>query len=166
MMITGDEIVAVKTVFDCIRSALSLVRDLKPRAGKADPAALAKADTAIAKAEQAARLAEAHIAGLLGYKLCRCVFPPVAMLKVGTRNDPSAGHGIEVSRCPLCRFTDHEHEIYDDLHGRTGFYLHRSGLPGGHRATASVSTRDRKSAMPRRTFCSGVSGMVRTEPRE
>lgn len=52
------------------------------------------------EAGKAAKLAEAQIAQALGYKLCKCEFPPLVMLSTGYK-ETRQGY-IENYVCPSC----------------------------------------------------------------
>lgn len=75
---------AFKSVFDGLRSAIAMLKDLK---GNRQPSREGELiDAALDKASKATAIAEAEIAKVLGYELCKCEFPPVPMLAVGTHN--------------------------------------------------------------------------------
>jgi hypothetical protein len=68
----------------------------------------AKAVTAaVDQAETAAKVAEAEIAKAFGYELCKCDFPPTAMLTVGYHIATLERHktGDPVYECPKCKLT-------------------------------------------------------------
>jgi hypothetical protein len=114
----------LKTGFDAIRTALGLVKDVQgtlPAGEKKEAAA-----RALEEAEKQIRLGEAQIADGLGYRLCRCTFPPTPMLAVGHR--PYAGQheyrlllalvakgqisspsGFIIHECPKCGANDAGH---------------------------------------------------------
>jgi hypothetical protein len=87
----GTWFVAAKAGVEALKSAWSLL----PRG--ADKDALA---SKIEEAEQAIERADAKLAKELGYKLCRCTFPPQIMLwQKSTNSDvcpnPACNHRIE-----------------------------------------------------------------------
>jgi DNA-binding CsgD family transcriptional regulator len=85
----GEAGTALKTMFDAVRSAIGIAKDARAikQTSLDDRQAF---DRAIDQAEQAASLAQAQVAQLLGYQLCRCTFPPAVMLTVGTFNGRAA----------------------------------------------------------------------------
>ncbi len=77
---------AAKTALDLFKS----IRAELPKGAKAD-----QAQAEIEKAEQALALSEAELAKALGFRLCRCEFPPPIMLwKENERTNicPKCGH--------------------------------------------------------------------------
>lgn len=90
---------APKSAFDAMRDLLGLYKDAKDvlPEGKKEAAALA-----ISNSEKQIAIAEAQIAQALGYQLCRCEFPPVIMLAVGTIEDHVARTNKAVFECPSC----------------------------------------------------------------
>jgi hypothetical protein len=54
-------------------------------------------------AEKAAKIADAQTAKALGYTLCQCEFPPVAMLTVGYLQ-PRGNREGPVHECPRCGY--------------------------------------------------------------
>ena len=91
---------ALKTGFDTVRSVLGLVKDVQgilPPGEKKDVIG-----HSLAQAEREIQLAEAQIAKALGYRLCRCVFPPIPMLLAGYRLDFQNIH-FYVYECPVCK---------------------------------------------------------------
>jgi hypothetical protein len=77
---------AAKTALDLFKG----IRADLPKGPKAD-----KAQAEIAKAEQALKLSEAELAKGLGFRVCRCEFPPPIMLwKENERASicPKCGH--------------------------------------------------------------------------
>lgn len=58
-------------------------------------------ERSLAEAKKAANLAEAQIANALGYKLCKCTFPPQIMLSQGYK-DTGYKHEEEYL-CPNCK---------------------------------------------------------------
>lgn len=100
----------VKSSFDTFRAAIGLVRDVQsalPESEKKDVVA-----RTLAEADKQVAVAEAQIAQALGYSLCRCQFPPTAMLKVGWASVPNpkgSAKGmiaVDLHECPKCRQTD------------------------------------------------------------
>ncbi len=89
---------ALKPTFDALRSAIGLIRDTKDLLPHDEKTAAITA--ALATAESSSRVAEAEVAKALGYELCKCEFPPVIMLTVGSR---IKGTG-PVFECPNCKF--------------------------------------------------------------
>jgi len=90
---------AAKSVFDSVRDLLGVFKDAKdllPDDRKAAAAA------AIESSEKQIAIAEAQIAHALGYQLCRCSFPPVIMLAVGTIEDHTKRSVNPVYECPSC----------------------------------------------------------------
>jgi hypothetical protein len=85
---------AFKGIFDGLRVAIGMLRDLGGSSGESQQQQKL-VDDALDKAERATRIAEAELAKALGYELCRCEFPPTPMVTVGywTRNqdDKHAG---------------------------------------------------------------------------
>ena len=53
-------------------------------------------EKSLAEAGKASKLAEAQIAQALGYKLCKCTFPPQVMLSVGYKEN------VEEFKCFSC----------------------------------------------------------------
>ena len=55
-----------------------------------------------------AAIAEAEIQKALGYELCKCQWPPVAMLTIGYFHRIHGKHqeGDPVFECPKCGYTD------------------------------------------------------------
>src|SRR4051794_27207358 len=95
---------AANTGFDCLRTALALVRDVQgvlPEGEK--KAAICRS---LAEAEKQIRSAEAQIAHGLGYQLCRCAFPPTPMLEVGEFESITLRR-VVIHECPRCKRSDH-----------------------------------------------------------
>lgn len=87
---------AIKSGFDMLRAVIESfksAKDLLPSSPE-----LEKVGEQIALAEREIQLAEAQIAQSLGYKLCKCQFPPVPMLK--DRTDPDIN--VDVYKCSHC----------------------------------------------------------------
>lgn len=103
----ASSIALLKGGIDAIRSAIGLTKDaqgLLPGNANADTVS-----RALDQAEQQVKIAEAQIAQALGYKLCRCEFPPHPMLLVGYQQGINE-HGIptrhrDVFKCPCCKRT-------------------------------------------------------------
>ena len=88
---------ALKSSIEATRSLIAAVKDLVsfwPNDGKREAAL-----KAVASAERAALIAEAQIAQALGYRLCKCQFPPRPMLSTGRFDD----HGVQIYQCPDCK---------------------------------------------------------------
>lgn len=80
------------------RQAIGLVKqtkDLLPESH--DKKAIEKS---LEEADKAAKMAEAQIAQALGYRLCKCTFPPQIMLSKGYREVNYSQQ--EEFVCPLC----------------------------------------------------------------
>lgn len=73
---------ALKVGVETISAAWKLVRDIRS-SGKTAPEQDALVDSAIMEAGKAAKIAEAQMAQALGFTLCKCEFPPHAMMAVG-----------------------------------------------------------------------------------
>jgi hypothetical protein len=81
-----EYLAAVKTVIDIFKG----IKSELPAGENAD-----KAQAGIDKAEAALTTAEAEVAKALGFKLCKCTFPPQIMLwneQLKTNACPSCGH--------------------------------------------------------------------------
>jgi hypothetical protein len=111
----------VKTGFDVLKSAISTAREAKellPHSGEREAL-----DIALNNASQKIAEGEAIVATALGYKLCRCAFPPTPMLLTGyvrisllssqdqaivlenaTKGGPVGV--LYVHKCPKCGATD------------------------------------------------------------
>jgi lipopolysaccharide biosynthesis regulator YciM len=95
---------AFKGIFDGLRSAISLVREVQG-ASPANDQQEKLISAALTKAEDASKIAEAEIAKALGYELCKCEFPPTPMLTVGFREVyGKEGQSQSVYECPKCGF--------------------------------------------------------------
>jgi hypothetical protein len=92
----------IKTAFDMFRSAIGLYRDVRP--GTENPEQAKAITAALDKAEAAAKLAEAEIAKALGYELCKCEFPPTAMLTIGHRTERRTGDSTPIFEFPKCGY--------------------------------------------------------------
>jgi hypothetical protein len=75
---------AAKAAFDSVRSAISMVKDVRSLGGGSQQQQKA-IDQALTVASSNTAIAEAHLAQALGYELCRCEFPPTPMITVGLR---------------------------------------------------------------------------------
>lgn len=97
---------AFKSIFDGLRSAIGMLRDLRGSGGT--PARESELiDAALDKAEKATAIAEAEVAKALGYQLCKCEFPPIPMRTIGhISNALAKQNGIQgpVYECPKCGF--------------------------------------------------------------
>ncbi len=85
---------AINAIIGLVRGLLGSVKDAEdilPKGTQKD-----KFETALAEAEQRAALIKPQLALSLGYKLCKCEFPPHPMLKRGMID------GRENFRCPKC----------------------------------------------------------------
>jgi predicted RNA-binding Zn-ribbon protein involved in translation (DUF1610 family) len=91
---------AFKTIFDGLRSAIGMLRDLRETEGSGSAEQKKLVDQALDRAEQATKVAEAQVAQALGYELCKCKFPPTIMLTVGYAHN--ARHKGTVYECPKC----------------------------------------------------------------
>jgi hypothetical protein len=96
---------AFKSMFEGFRAALGLLKDVRGL-GTEKPDQAKAITAALEKAEEAAKVAEAEIAKALGYELCKCQFPPVAMLTVGYLDIGFARYqeGDPVYECPRCGY--------------------------------------------------------------
>jgi hypothetical protein len=96
---------AFKAIFDSLRSAITMVRELRSRPDGGSEKETALIDAALDKADGAAAIAQAQVAKALGYELCKCEFPPIPMLTVGSHNGRSGiPDGLPVYECPKCKF--------------------------------------------------------------
>jgi hypothetical protein len=94
---------ALKGIFDSLRSAIGLVKDISA-AGVESSEQRRLVDDALLKADEATRVAEAELAKAFGYELCKCEFPPVPMLTVGYHNERGGGRKGPVFECPKCGY--------------------------------------------------------------
>lgn len=90
---------AAKTAIDAVRGVIGLFRDAKELLPEEKKAA---ATLAIENSEKQITIAEAQMAQALGYQLCKCEFPPVIMLAVGTIEDHQTRTNKPVFECPSC----------------------------------------------------------------
>jgi hypothetical protein len=86
---------------DAIRTVVELIRSARSNERTPSPEEQAQIDRAIAEADKLARIADAQTAKALGFELCHCQFPPVAMLTVGF-SQRGADTGKPVHECPEC----------------------------------------------------------------
>ncbi len=107
---------AFKSVFDGLRSAIAMLKDLR---GNQQPSQKEGEliDAALDKAAKATAIAEAEFAKVLGFELCKCEFPPIPMLTVGTHSG-RAGKGGAVYECPKCKFNTAAPFIFTRLPGK------------------------------------------------
>jgi hypothetical protein len=99
---------AVKAAFDGVRSAISMIRDVRGFGG-GTPQQQKAIDTALATASSSTAIAEATLGQAFGYELCRCQFPPIPMRTVGyvTVNlDNGKKPGDPVYECPKCGYNN------------------------------------------------------------
>jgi hypothetical protein len=96
---------AFKSIFDGLRSAISMVREARGSRdtdrGKEETKLI---EVALEKASAATAIAEAEVARALGFELCKCQFPPIPMLTVGHIENPHANMRGAVYECPKCGF--------------------------------------------------------------
>jgi hypothetical protein len=92
---------ALKSTFEGFRAALGLIKDARGL-GSENPEQAKAITAALDQAEAGAKVAEAQIAKALGYELCKCQFPPTAMLTVGYTTDRGDRKGEQVFECPKC----------------------------------------------------------------
>jgi hypothetical protein len=97
---------AFKTIFDGLRSAISMVREARGKSGDADHGKEENKliEAALEKASIAASVAEAEVAKALGFELCKCQFPPIPMLTVGHIDQRGVKLFGPVYECPKCGF--------------------------------------------------------------
>jgi hypothetical protein len=103
---------AVKTVFDTIRTAITLARDATGLL-KGSPSEKEAATKALAELDRQSQIAQAQLAQLLGYELCRCEFPPIPMLQVGNISVGQIGRAQPIYECPKCLQTTAGGWAYD-----------------------------------------------------
>jgi hypothetical protein len=96
---------AIKTAFDSVRSAISLVKDVRSLGGGNEQQQKA-IDSALVSAATNTTIAEAELAKAFGYELCKCEFPPTPMKTVGYFGMNAGGHraGNPVYECPKCGY--------------------------------------------------------------
>jgi hypothetical protein len=111
-LIIAGAAAAFKSTFDALRSAMGLLKDAKELLPSGDQRHQAITQ-ALATAESSSRIAEAEVAKALGYELCKCQFPPVAMLTVGQHlGRPKTG---PVYECPTCGFNTASPFMYNRI---------------------------------------------------
>jgi predicted RNA-binding Zn-ribbon protein involved in translation (DUF1610 family) len=88
-----------KSVFETVRTMLGVFKDAKDLLPADKQAA---ANLAIEASTKQLSIAEAEIAQALGYQLCKCQFPPIIMLTVGTKEDVKTSTNRAVFECPSC----------------------------------------------------------------
>jgi len=98
---------AVKTMFDSVRSAIGVLKDVRSLGGGTEQQQKT-IDTALATATSTAAIAEAELAKAFGYQLCKCTFPPTTMLTVGyfAANLGQYKVADPVYECPKCGFNN------------------------------------------------------------
>jgi hypothetical protein len=99
---------AAKLVFENLRSAISLTKDVAGL-GKGTPEQQKAIVTALSSAESNTALAEAALGQAFGYQLCKCEFPPTPMRTVGyaaVNLDNGMKAGDPVYECPKCGYTN------------------------------------------------------------
>jgi hypothetical protein len=99
---------AVKTVFDSVRSAIGMVKDVKSLGGGTEQEQKA-IDQALTVAGSSIAIAEAQLAQAFGYQLCKCDFPPTPMVTVGYFGHSHAKSHKDtdpVYECPKCGATN------------------------------------------------------------
>lgn len=94
---------AFKGIFDGLRSAIGLVRDVSGTSGTS-PEQKRLVDAALDNASAATKIAEAELAKAFGYELCKCEFPPIPMLTVGYHNERGGNRKGPVFECPKCGY--------------------------------------------------------------
>jgi hypothetical protein len=107
---------AFKSIFDGLRSAISMVREARgshdANHGKEETKLI---DAALDKASVATAIAEAEVAKALGFELCKCQFPPIPMLTVGHIDNPNAKKNGPVYECPKCGYNSAGPWIYNRI---------------------------------------------------
>jgi hypothetical protein len=96
---------ALKSVFDSVRSAITIVRDVRSLGGGSVEQQKA-IDNALTVASSTTAIAEAELAKAFGYELCKCDFPPTPMRTVGYffRAVANKIEGDPVYECPKCGY--------------------------------------------------------------
>ena len=110
----AESLAYAKSGFDLLRSAIGLAKDVQgvlPAGEKKDAMG-----NALIRAERQMQLPEAQITQSLGYKLCRCDYPPAPMLFVGYRID-GFGRRADVFECPTCKNNDAKLEAWERTTG-------------------------------------------------
>jgi hypothetical protein len=108
---------AFKGIFDGLRAAIGLVRDVSVSAGGSEEQKRLVND-ALDKASTAAKIAEAELAKAFGFELCKCEFPPTPMLTVGYHNERGGGRKGPVYECPKCGFNTAGPWMYERIRNR------------------------------------------------
>ncbi len=98
---------AIKYGFDAVKAALDAVRSLADMM-KGDPAKKKAAEAAILAADMQLKFAEAQLAQVLGYELCRAHFPPIPMLKSRVHEE----YVEVIYRCPDCGMEEPSSEFF------------------------------------------------------
>jgi Zn finger protein HypA/HybF involved in hydrogenase expression len=97
---------ALKTAFESLRTALSMVKDIRSL-GSGSEEQQKVIDTALTVASSNTAIAEAELAKAFGYQLCKCEFPPIPMKTVGSHSRNMEKHmrvGDPVYECPKCGY--------------------------------------------------------------
>jgi hypothetical protein len=97
---------ALKTAFDGVRSAISIVKDIRSIGGSTEQEQKA-IDSALTVASTNTAIAEATLGQAFGYQLCKCDFPPTPMRTVGYVSVQLANGmkpGDPVYECPKCGY--------------------------------------------------------------
>ncbi len=94
---------AFKAIFDSLRAAVGLLRDVRASGGD-NIAQQRLVDDALDKAERATKVAEAEIAKALGFELCKCQFPPTPMRTVGHIENFHINRSGPIYECPKCGY--------------------------------------------------------------
>ncbi len=89
---------SVKIGLSLFSEAIGLVRNVQDTLP--DSEEKESIEKSLVEASKAAKLAEAQIANVLGYKLCKCTFPPQIMLSQGYK-ETNYSHKEEFV-CPKC----------------------------------------------------------------
>jgi hypothetical protein len=121
---------AAKTAFESIRSAISIVKDVRSLGGGSEQQHKA-IDSALATASTNTAIAEAELAKALGYELCKCEFPPVPMRTVGyfgmTAGSAGKRAGDPVYECPKCGYRNSGPLLFTKTKGAKGTSLAEHG---------------------------------------
>jgi hypothetical protein len=99
---------ALKTAFDGIRSAISIIKDVRSTGSNTEQEQKA-IDTALTVASTNTAIAEATLGQAFGYQLCKCDFPPTPMRTVGyvdIRLANGMKEGEPVYECPKCGYNN------------------------------------------------------------
>jgi hypothetical protein len=98
---------AVKTMFDSVRSAIGVLKDVRSLGGGSEQQQKT-IDTALATGTSTAAIAEAELAKAFGFELCKCTFLPTAMLTVGFFATNAGRHKVSdpVFECRKCGYTN------------------------------------------------------------